>query len=407
MLALALLAACSDPPTRPPAAAPSVAADLAVLPPTRGSIRAVDLGVLPGDVASEATFVSEAGVVYGRSFRTLGGTPRFFRWTQAGGMVLVSSIPAAPVYPLPTITGPHPPFYTKVIPHVANAKGEATGELCLIECDSPARPSQNSSHVFRYSVGSGVVELDTRRWGDARGPGYTSHGLSINRWGHIAGEYWQVEGGDPQALFWTPVDSFRLVSEPIATAAQVNDIDQVVATTQTPGTDRCSSAWRPDLGRYELATPSGVCDFADGPLARALTQQVNGSLVVGWTVDTAGGGFARHAALWRVPAPNRAAFPKVDASPLTFASRISLARTGGLYHQFYRATQSAAVGPYLELVDWGDGTSSRRTRSSSVGGKIFYQTHTYTKRGTYWVRVYVKDARDRWGVDERRLTVTN
>jgi hypothetical protein len=57
-------------------------------------------------------------------------------------------------------------------------------------------------------------------------------------------------------------------------------------------------------------------------------------------------------------------------------------------------------------VDWGDGTSSRRPRASLAGG-LFYQAHTYTKPGTYWVRVYVKDAQGRWGVDERRLTVTS
>jgi hypothetical protein len=58
----------------------------------------------------------------------------------------------------------------------------------------------------------------------------------------------------------------------------------------------------------------------------------------------------------------------------------------------------------VELVDWGDGTTSRRTRPSV--GVITSQNHLYTKAGTYWVRVYVQDAQKRWGVAERKLTVT-
>jgi hypothetical protein len=59
----------------------------------------------------------------------------------------------------------------------------------------------------------------------------------------------------------------------------------------------------------------------------------------------------------------------------------------------------------VELVDWGDGASSRRPRAT-IAGKTTFQDHIYARPGTYWVRVYVKDARGRWGVDERRVTVT-
>src|SRR5215211_8806907 len=65
LLALGLLAACSDLPT-PPDTARRPALDLVVTLPTTGTIAAVNLGVLPGDVASRATFVAEDGAVYGR-----------------------------------------------------------------------------------------------------------------------------------------------------------------------------------------------------------------------------------------------------------------------------------------------------------------------------------------------------
>jgi hypothetical protein len=402
LLPVALLAACSDPPTSSPAAAAGASRDVSPTVPYTGTVRAVDLGALPGDVAGEATFVSEGGVVYGRSFRTVGGASRFFRWTQAGGMVQVASIPTAPTYPLPTVTGPLPPRFLRAFVHAANAKGEATGELCWFDCGSAGTPGfdQNSRRLFRYSSGARVVLLDTRgstSEGDFLVAG-TSHGLSINRWGHIGGVYWQPNVSvDPQSFFWSPVDSVQLVSAPEGHVADVNDIDQVLNQTTIPAYVPCSSVWRADLGLRDLVASSGVCQDADESV-RALAQQVGGPLVVGRALG--------HAALWRVPAPNRAAYPKVDANPIASTATISLARTGGLYHQFIRATQSAAVGPYLELVDWGDGTSSRRTRST-IAGKTTFQDHRYTRAGTYWVRVYVKDARGRWGVDERRVTVTN
>ena len=405
LLALALLAACSDPPTRPPSAL-RPALDI-VLPPTSGAIFPVDLGVLPGDVRSEATFVSADGTVYGRSFASYdGGASRFFRWTQAGGMVQVSSIPSAPAYPLPALAGPFPFIYEDAFARAANAKGEATGDLCPGDCDP--RVSQDNSHVFRYSAGAGVVELDTRRFGELPevplGPASTSHGLSINKWGHVAGQYWPFDGADPLGFFWTPVDSFRLVAFHDLAAAQVNDIDQVVGHV-VGSMDECSFVWRPDLGRYDLVNPSGAC-IGEKLYARALAQQVNGPLVVGWAdVTPEGEPSRRHAALWRVPAPNRAAYPRVNANPPGGTSATVRLANGGSYFQLYTATQTSASGPYLEHMDWGDGRSSRRTRSSISA--TAYQGHVYTKTGTYWVRVYVRDARGRWGVGERRVTVTS
>jgi len=404
LLALALLAACNDLPT-PPGVVPRPALDVTTVPPS-GVIAAVDLGVLPGDVRSEATFVGEDGAVYGRSFDD-GGTSRFFRWTQAGGMVQVSSIPSAPVHPLPAVDGPFPFVYLAAFTFAANAKGEATGYLCWREgCGDDPQPFEDQSHAFRYSAGAGAVELDTRRPAAPDEPTPpeplgTSHGMSINRWGHVAGEYWQFNGADPQAFFWTPADSFRLVSGTNLDTTMINDIDQVIAQTQSAIT-RCSTLYRPDLRRRDLVTPAGECTFDDAA-ARAVAQQVNGPLAVGWVIERTEETSREHAALWRVPALNRAAFPVVNANPYGGSGGLVYLSTGGRYYQLYRAAQSSPRGPYLELVDWGDGTSSRRTRSSI--GVTTSQVHTYRATGVYWVRVYVKDALGRWGVGERKVTV--
>jgi len=414
-VALALFAAgCDRPPTEPggDARRPRLATAAAI------AILAQDLGALPGDVRSEATYVTESGVVYGRSFPTVsGGTPRFFRWTPSGGMVQVSSIPQPAPPPLPAslpLPAP-PPQWERAIPLAANPKGEVTGELCIIDCDEPPRPTSpiSTAHAFRYSAGAGVVDID-RRFGDPPDfePLWTTRGWSINKWGHIAGSYWATDG-DPVVAFWTPLPGpipefgqFVMVGTNSMTIdfadMQVNDVDQVIGRAGGQVFDPCAFVWRPDLGTRELLSPGVPCENDEfGSPGRALAQQTTGTLVVGWGNFP---GVGTHAALWRVPAVNRGGFPEVNASPITFTSTISLSRTGGRYFQFYKATQSPASSPYLELVDWGDGRTSRRTRSSI--GATTSQSHVYTKTGTFWVRVYVKDAAGRWDVAERKLTVT-
>jgi len=399
LLAL-LAAACDRPPTAPPA--PGGARPSRAVAASGTGIVAQHLGTLPGDVRSEATYVTEDGIVYGRSYAPGSATPRFFRWTQTGGMVQVSSIPQPARPPRPTITSVPFPF-ERVTVTAANVKGEATGVLCQYDCNTSFySPTDYGGHVFRYSPGAGTRELDTRRF-DPTTPELTdlsSHGWSINAWGHVAGVYWENDFSDPRPFLWTPVDSFRLVpvTENDVGNTLVNDADQVLAQ-QRDEFATIAIAWRPDLATLRLE-PSTTVGCTDGCETEALAQQRAGSLVVG-RMSAGTGPFA---ALWRVPAVNRSAFPKVNANLYSASSTLSLASTGGRYYQTYKATQATASGPYLELVDWGDGKSSRRTRSSI--GVTTSQVHTYSKRGTYWVRVYVKDAQGRWGVSERKVTVT-
>jgi len=174
---------------------------------------------------------------------------------------------------------------------------------------------------------------------------------------------------------------------------------------------KIARVWRPDLAEHVLGFDPSTADICDESCSTfALTQQRAGTLVVGGIQVNVGDEalgtlrYYTHAALWRVPAVNRAGFPSVNANLYSASSTISLASSGGRYYQTYRATQATAAGPYLELVDWGDGTTSRRTRSSV--GVTTSQVHTYARRGTYWVRVYVKDAQGRWAVSEHKVTVT-
>ena len=401
--AVASLAACDRPPLAPDATAPH--APHPTIAAAGAGIVAQDLGTLPGDVESEATFVTEGGTVYGRSYAAGEETPRFFRWTKDAGLTEASAIPASPAPPLPSLTPP-PPFARAVVT-AANAKGEATGALCADACETlPEYPATVTvSHALRFSRGAGVRDLDPRPI-DPSADSHQSRGWSINRWGHVAGTYWGEAGADPRPFLWTPVDSFQLLGLSLpgdGGDTRVNDADQVIGNRETPGSLSCAFLWRRDLGRRNLDSPLGSCEDRDGRDTRALAQQRRGRLVVGWAWVRVGEQAERHAALWRAPALDRAADPKVDATPLRQRSKISLAETGGRYFQLYRATQSTSAGPYTELVDWGDGSTSRRRRAGT--NVLAYQEHVYGRTGTYWVRVYVQDATGRWGVDERRLTV--
>jgi hypothetical protein len=322
-------------------------------------------------------------------------------------MTEVSSIPQPRAPPFPAVGPLRSPFERATVT-AANDKGEAAGVLCWDDCfRSFYDPRDFGGHAFRFSAGAGVQELDTRRFVpfDPGLPDGSSHAWSINRWGHVAGL--SAEFDEYDTFFWTPVDSFRFIGQGLAAfdpgETRVNDVDQVISVVGGSATGFMGFVWRPDLPMRRLVAPPGV-DFDE---ARPLAQQRTGSLVVGRIATfSEESGFATHAALWRVPPVDRAAFPVVDANPYggTGATIRLRGRSTVSYYQLYRAAQAAASGPYVELVDWGDGTTSRRTRAKV--GVITSQNHVYGKAGTYWVRVYVKDARGRWGVDERRLTVT-
>lgn len=414
------LAACERPLPDPIAPRARPLADLALA----GDVVAVDLGVLPGDARSEATYVTEGGTVYGYSYATdeEGSARRAFRWTSSSGIQEVASIPAPPAPPLPTI--PEPPG-GGVIPVAANAKQEATGIFCIpildrgCEANFPGEePFSNRERGFRWSAGGGLQDLDLDISSDPADAPDRTMGFAINRWGHVAGVHRGGLEDEWRTMFWTPLDSLTVAggatSFPIVRDRRVllNDNDRVVSATydvisQTP------FAFQPGSGVQTLRAPS--FPSGSGEAYGIALAQNNGAHVVGraeyWfntgKVDEFGDPvleWRNRAMLWTLPAANRAAFPEVNASPLSFTSTISLARTGGRYFQLYRGTQGASAGPYVELVDWGDGSATRRTRTRI--GFLAYAEHVYARTGTYWVRVYVKDAQGRWDVSERRLVIT-
>jgi hypothetical protein len=392
---------------------------------------AVDIGVLPGDARSEATHVTDDGVVYGYSYASeFGDGPRrAFRWTSATGMQPVSSVPASTAYPLPTI--PAPPG-GGVIALAANAKGEATGVFCRVfhdsgfegefgcAYDSHDPPFAWHERGFRYSRGGGLQDLDAYVPDPGDSPNRTV-GFAINKWGHVAGIFQPRYLDDWRAMHWSPVDSMVFKGglmnawlDPGIDRREVllNDNDRVVAADYNQMGENVF-AFEPGSDVHRLLAPDGVLY---GESYSAALAQNNGSLVVGRSqyfhntggVDEYGDPIVewrQRAVVWTLPPVSRAAYPKVNANPITFTSTISLAATGGRYFQFYKGTQSAYAGPYVEHVDWGDGSSSRRTRTAI--GNVVSQSHVYTRTGTYWIRVYVKDALGRWGVAERRLTVTS
>jgi hypothetical protein len=404
------VAACDRPPTEPsgPFATRPTAARF--VGPS-GTIVGIDLGTLPGDSSSEATYVADDGAVYGSSYAgtDLVGTRRYFRWTATTGMRQVASIPSPTAYPRPSLTAPDG---RAVDERAANVKGEVTGQMCAppgADGDWPCRfeepPGLSYTQVFRWSAGAGVRNLEPPEGNPVDEP-MESVGLAINRWGHIAGYRRDRDDDQPLHFFWAPVDTFVGFSPPgyesLRTPVLLNDNDQLVAARNTMDKDVFAYTWRPDLGLKLLMPPS----CAHFPGSTGLAQNATTS-VVGWGSVTIPGEelrCTRHAMLWRVPAVNRAGYPSVNVNPITSTSTISLSKSGGRYFQFYKGTQSTASGPYTELVDWGDGSTSSVTRATTGG--TYYQSHVYKRTGTYWVRVYVKDRLGRWGVGERKVTVT-
>ena len=426
------LAACERQITDPVPSSRRPSLDHAPLP---AAVFARDLGVLPGDARSEATYVSADGAtVYGYSYATESPTPRRgFRWTSATGMQEVASIPSPVTYPLPTIT---PPPDGAVLPLAANAKGEATGIFCRVffgggaegeyRCPSPP-PWGQHERAFRYSRGGGLQDLDSFVPIESGGGVNRSYGLAINKWGHVAGMLIPNADDEWRAMLWTPIDSLRLVGgfvnfqfgPPVdVRQALLNDNDRVVFATYSNSDERVF-AYEPGYGRRRLRPPVGLGGFDNDDFESysAALAQNNGAHVVGRSLYNFDTGRVNEfgepvleqrerAVRWTLPALSRAAFPQVNANPYGgTTSTVSLSRNGGQYYQTYRATQTGANGPYVEHIDWGDGKSSRRTRSSITADA--YQRHSYTKTGTYWVRVYVKDAGGHWGVSERRVTVVS
>jgi len=381
----ALLAACDRPPTEPsvaPRPRPALAS-------ASSDVAAIDLGTLPGDAWSVAQFVDESGVVYGQSC-SLPATCRNFRWTPTDGIQL----------------------FTGTIPGRGggniNAKGERAETICPdggSECEGASRAARVFVGGLAQDLGTEPVESESPR---------SARGLLINRWGHVAvlTEYSFFGTHQTSLALWTPRTGYRHVApaelqiEPwtVLEVLLLNDNDQVVANEFFVLESR-PVVWRADLGapvplRSPTHDPNAEHEF---PESFVLDQNNRRELVGSAFVETPGGR-AEHAVLWAVPPLDRTDWPVVDANPYGGSgSRISLSSPGaGRYYQLYQATQAAA-GPYVELVDWGDGTTSRRTRPRV--GILTSQNHLYAAPGTYWVRVYVTDAQGRWGVDERKVTI--
>lgn len=383
-LAAALaLAACDAAPVAP--RADSVSRGTAAALAGSGEIVGIDLGVLPGDVSSRPVWITEDGAVYGYSYGASEPTGHPFRWTAATGMQAVASIPPKPAFPIPA-GAPAGAF-------AANAKGEVTGPD--VEIREPA---------WRWSRGAGKRVLDP--W-FALDPEFVdpSNGAAINRWGHVAGG--RSSEGSLITFLWTPVDSFGDPGEIYSRVTSgestnqppyitINDNDQV--TTMVCCLPN-ALVWRPDMGSRALVNADGVLseDQPTYPLA-----QNNRNQVVGLGKPSGPGGM--HATLWNTPPIDRTGFPTVNARPLAIATTsTSLSKLGGVYRQYFKGAQSPAAGPWTEILDWGDGTTTRRRRSSLV---LTSAAHTYTRTGTYWVRVYIRDNVGRWAVGEQRVTVS-
>jgi hypothetical protein len=395
LLSATLLAGCDRPPTGPSPTSRRVALSLATAA-ADNTIVGIDLGVLPGDRSSEAAFITDDGTVYGFSYPDElrpdyapgpTGEPPFrrFRWTPGEGIRQVMAFPPRPVPPIPA--------GAPAIARAANAKGEVTGasaeELFL-------------AHAWRWSRDAGLRFLEPADDGSIE----RSAGVAINRWGHVAG---------PRTVFdivlaglWTPVAGFgepgdryafvNVEAMPDPGFYHLNDNDQVLARGGV--IDVYGVVWRPDLGARILVQPG----YTGGDLIDTDAAGQNArNQVVGWARIGSDERSVAHAVLWNVPAVDRAGFPTIDTRPIaTQTSTVRLSTSRGVYYQLFRTAQSPTAGPWTEIIDWGDGTTTRRP-ARTLGTR--YAAHSYARTGTYWVRAYVEDRLGRWAVGEQRVTV--
>jgi hypothetical protein len=394
LLATTLLAACDRPPTGPTPAGRGAGLSLATAS-ADNVVRGIDLGVLPGDQTSEAAFITDDGTVYGYSYADAGpdyapgptAEPPFrrFRWTPGGGLQEVMAFPPRSIPAIP----PGAPAGA----WAANANGEATGA-----------PEGDGwlNHAWRWSRGSGQQFLESTDEGSSR----SSAGAAINRWGHVAGP--RSLDGTVIAGLWTPVAGFgepgdryafvNIESLPDPGYYHLNDNDQLLSRGGI--IDTYGAVWRPDIGARILVQPG----YAQGDLIDTDAAGQNArNQVVGWATIGEGSRGVAHAVLWNLPPVNRVGFPTIDPRPVpNMTSTVRLSANRGAYYQLFATAQSPAAGPWTEIVDWGDGSTTRRA-ARALGTR--FAAHAYTRTGTYWVRTYVKDRLGRWAVGEQKVTV--
>lgn len=176
----------------------------------------IDLGTLPDGDFSEATGINNSGQVVGMS--TAGdGTTRAFSWTAAGGMREIGTLPG----------------YVHSAAMGINDAGQVAG---FSSTDPPRRPFPfvNAEtfflvfgpRAFVWTEAGGMQDLGALQAGVCNNR--ESLATAINNLGQVTGESRINIACRHQGFFWTPADGMRGILGQNAYAYAINDLGQVV-----------------------------------------------------------------------------------------------------------------------------------------------------------------------------------
>ena len=261
----------------------------------------LDLGVLPGDVNSQAVALNDAGQVVGINT----DYSRSFFWTSSGGMQDLGTLPGYDVTAARSINGSgqivgysiehSPSFNQHAVLWTSSGGMQDLGVLpgnlwshatAINDAGQVVGQNQDfnqNSHPFFWTNTGGMIDLGFL--GDL-----PCWAVAINDGGQVAG------GGEEDAFFWTAsggmLDLGKLPGYVNGMAVAINDLGQVVgnSTNSFDSTNGRAFLWTSSEGMIDLGTLSG--DVSSNAVAINDAGQI-----VGTSIDSSGNG---HAVLWTV-----------------------------------------------------------------------------------------------------------
>lgn len=193
-----------------------------------------DIGTLPGTDDAIDPVVNSFGVITGIANSDT-GINRGFRWSALLGMTDLGVLAPGPV--------------ESSYPRAINDAGTIVGDSWAFE---------NDWHTFRWTFGSGMVDIHTNGSEDSTPVGVTASG-------NVAGNY-HLGGGDWRSYFWTPITGMVDIAPPGVPTWMTGLTPNGRATGQVgdPLVPTHAMTWTQAGGLIDLGTFGGVYSSASG-----------------------------------------------------------------------------------------------------------------------------------------------
>ncbi|MDN4039278.1 PKD domain-containing protein [Massilia sp. YIM B02443] len=211
-----------------------------------------DIGILPGAIYPHQPVINNNGVVAGYMSGNL--AIRSYRWSRSDGFTDLGHL------------APSPPYVANAL--ALNDAGVIVGS---------ARVGTGRSHAFRWTFGSGMVDIDTLGVTD-------SVAIGIDASGNIVGNYYDQPAGNAmwRAFIWTPGSGMRpLVSSTYdVNAIGITPSGRVIGTLSSGRDYSRAFTWTRAGGIVELGQLGSPPSMPSGAN--------NNGQVVGYAVDASG-----------------------------------------------------------------------------------------------------------------------